>query len=485
MIVTFSHGLVFFLMGFAVLLQSRQRRHVSEVTVAQSLPWLGLFGIVQALAIWGATFVPLQSSYVPESTVRTLLTLETLLMAIAATLLLHFGARLWADSLDRKTLGRRTLHLLAPVLFGSWLLLFSVLGIGGSWEHIEHWLGSGQVMASYGLVLPGAIITCWALLLQAHEFRTLGMNRLIVHLKWLTFSVALFSVTAFINVTPTPHFPGHILNRENFLEWTGVPVDVPAGTAGLLMAIFGVRILELFNIELGRRLDAARRVKILLDERDRIARELHDGIIQQLYGVGLTLESAVFALDKTPDKVREILQGAMNRLDETIQDMRVYIMDLKGADEHTDLIELLRALVDEMAEEHGISIELDAGALNAGYLSDEERGHILQIVREAVSNAVRHGRAHRVIVSIRQQHGLHLIIEDDGTGFEFHPSMVSGGPKIGQRVHHGLRNMMRRAELLEGYLDVQSEIGKGTRVLLTLPERTITQSGKNSSTDRR
>lgn len=406
-------------------------------------------------------------------------------MAIAATLLLHFGARLWADSLDRKKLGRRALRLLAPVMLGAWLLLFSAIGIAGWWDRIDHWLGSGQVMVAYALVLPGAIITCWALLLQAKEFRTLGMDRLIVHLEWLTFSVTLFSVTALVNVTPTPHFPGHVLNQANFLEWTGVPVDVPAGTAGFLMAIFGVRILELFNIELGRRLDAARRVKILLDERDRIARELHDGIIQSLYGVGLTLESALYALKGKPEQVPQILQGAMGRLDETIQDMRVYIMDLKGADEHTDLIELLRAQVDEMSQEHGVSVELDAGPHNAGHLSDEERGHVLQIVREAVSNAARHGHPQRILVTIKQQNGLHLMIEDDGIGFDFQPAMVGGDPKIGQRVHHGLRNMMRRAELLEGYLDVQSEKGKGTRVLLTLPERTNAHSGKNSGIDRR
>src|SRR5690625_3597266 len=208
MVVTFAHGLVFFLMGFAVLLQSRQRRHVSEVTLAQSLPWLGLFGIMQALAIWGTTFVPLQRSYLPEPTVRTLLTLETLLMAVSGTLLLHFGARLWADTLGRKQFGRRALHLLAPTMLGVWMVLFSATGLAGWWERMDNWLGSGHVMVSYGLVLPGAIITCWALLLQATEFRTLGMHRLIVYLKWLTFSVALFAVTALINVTPTPHFPG-------------------------------------------------------------------------------------------------------------------------------------------------------------------------------------------------------------------------------------------------------------------------------------
>src|SRR5690625_2636241 len=246
-----------------------------------------------------------------------------------------------------------------------------------------------------------------------------------------------------------------------------------AGTAGLLMTVFAVRILEVFDIELGRRLDAARHMKLLLDERDRIARELHDGTIQSLYSIGLTLEAALFALESSREKTKEIVTTAMERLDSTIQDMRTYIMDIKGYAEHANLIELLRALVDQLANEYDIRIDLDYKPYDASHLSDEDRRHILQIVRESVSNASRHGKAQSVSVRLKQQDGLRLLIEDDGVGFDTNQVWREHFDPEEQRVHHGLRNMLHRAELLGGYFEVKSEIGKGTQVIVTLPEQEV------------
>ena len=272
-------------------------------------------------------------------------------------------------------------------------------------------------------------------------------------------------------VPPVQFFFAATMNKTTFLELTQMPVDIPAGIAGLLMAVFGVRTLEVFDIELGRRLEVARRMKVLLDERDRIARELHDGIIQSLYVVGLSLESVKATLEKDTAKAQSDLQSAMERLDGAIQDMRVYIMDLKGYGEFNDLVDLLRALIDELSEEYSAHVELEAKPHDAGHLSDEERSHILQIVREAVSNAARHGNPKRIIVSIAQQDGLSLSINDDGCGFDV--EQVNGQPNNAneQRVHHGIKNMERRAELIGGYLSVQSEQNKGTQVILTLPQR--------------
>lgn len=471
MVVAFGHGLAFFLMGFAVLLQSRHRRHTSDVTLTRSLSWLGLFGVVQAFAIWGYTFVPIQQTYLAPSVVQALYSVQTVLVATAAALLLHFGSHLWSATVGHKGPLYKVALSLAPVCFVLWALFFVVYSLRGAFQSHADLVATAQALALYGMAIPGTIITCFALVFQAREFHLLRMGHLVTYLKWLTFSFGLYGATTVILAPPTSSgFPA-VINRESFLRWTGLPVDVWGVIAGLLMAVFAVRILEVFDIELSRRLEAARRMKLLLDERDRIARELHDGIIQSLYAIGLSLEAAVISLTKAPAKAEEIIRSAMERLDETIQDMRSYIMDLKGYAEHADLGELLRGLVDELANEFGIAIELDYRPFDTRSLSPEDRNHILQIVREAVSNAARHGRAGRVQVTLKDQNGLRMEITDNGSGFDVERVWREAKSDGEHRVHHGLRNMQHRAELLGGYLDVKSEIGKGTRVIVTLPGR--------------
>lgn len=471
MVVEFVHGLVYFLMGFAVLLQSRHRRHASDITLTKSLPWLGVFGVVQALAVWGSTFVPIQQTYLSPGVVRVLYMFQTVLVAAASALLLHFGSSLWAETLGRKGAVSRLLLALAPVSFIVWVAVYVLYMLSMPPANFVDLLGAGNIMARYGMAIPGAVVTCFALVMQGREFRLLRMDHLVTYLKWLTFSFGLYAVSSLVLIPPmSSGFAAHI-NSAVFLARTGFPVDALAGTAGLLMTVFTVRILEVFDIELGRRIDAARRMKVLLDERDRIARELHDGIIQSLYAVGLSLEAAVYSLNKGDGNAEKIIRGSMERLDETIQDMRSYIMDLKGYAEHADLVELLSALSDQLSEEYGVRVELDYRPHDASHLSVEDKGHLMQIVREAVSNAARHGRAERVQITVEpQQNSLVMTIADNGVGFDAEKILRQHSGSGEQRVHHGLRNMMRRAELLGGYLEVKSEVNKGTRVIVRLPE---------------
>lgn len=468
-LVAFAHGLVFFLMGFAVLLQSRHRRHTSDVTLTRSLAWLGLFGIVQAFAVWGTTFVPIQQTYLPATVVQALYSVQTFLVATASALLLHFGSSLWADTVGHQAPLRRVATWLAPACFVLWTVFYAVYWVRVPEEPFRL-IGAAEVLARYGMAIPGAAITCIALVLQAREFHLLRMDHLVANLKWLTFSFGLYGATSVILIPDTGFGFAAVINRDAFLRVTGLPVDVLSGTAGLLIAFFAVRILEVFDIELGRRLAAARRMKVLLDERDRIARELHDGVIQSLYAIGLSLEAVLFSLERGDGKAREIVRSVMERLDETIQDMRGYVMDLKGYADHADLGELLRGLVDQLSEEYGLEIQLDYRPLEAGHFTPESRNHILQIIREAVSNAARHGKADRVRISLTNHNGPRMEIVDNGTGFDVSKVWAAETAEDGQRVHHGLRNMRQRAELLGGYLDVKSERGKGTKVIVKLPE---------------
>lgn len=200
-------------------------------------------------------------------------------------------------------------------------------------------------------------------------------------------------------------------------------------------------------------------------ERDRISRDLHDGIIQSLFSIGMTLESATALVDNAPDRARERISGAVDRIDDAIRELRNTIFHLRP---NTAALLGLRAGIIELAREHEVNtltrpqLDLDR-ALDAA-VGDGMVPDVLQVVREALSNVARHAAAGHVTVRARAVHedaGAHLIVEvvDDGRGF------VPEGPSVGR----GLENVEERATVLRGTIAIDSTPGEGTRLVLAVP----------------
>src|SRR5690606_26630853 len=154
----------------------------SDVTLTRSLAWLGLFGIVQAFAVWGTTFVPIQQTYLPATVVQALYSVQTFLVATASALLLHFGSSLWADTVGHQAPLRRVATWLAPACFVLWTVFYAVYWVRVPEEPFRL-IGAAEVLARYGMAIPGAAITCIALVLQAREFHLLRMDHLVAKLK--------------------------------------------------------------------------------------------------------------------------------------------------------------------------------------------------------------------------------------------------------------------------------------------------------------
>lgn len=197
-----------------------------------------------------------------------------------------------------------------------------------------------------------------------------------------------------------------------------------------------------------------------LEERIRLGRELHDNISQTLYAVTLTLESVRKNMTAAP-AIEQRLDQCMAELRRLNQSVRAYIRELEpDAVQATPLSAALADTLAALADPHGVAVEqrLDEDAVRL--LPAAHAAEILNLVREAASNAVRHGRARRLTVrAVRGDGAVALAISDDGTGFD--PAARGGG--------HGLANMRARAAALGGTLQIDSTPGKGTRVLLTLP----------------
>ena len=199
----------------------------------------------------------------------------------------------------------------------------------------------------------------------------------------------------------------------------------------------------------------------LVEERERISMDLHDGVLQTLYAIGLGLESALEDVERDPAAARQSMDGAIGRLHGTIADIRHYIFDLRASQQEAPggLATALRQLLDGL-QHPGVELTLDAAALPVEP-SKRVQWECWHVAREAISNALRHAHCGRVAVSLGAAQGeLRLGISDDGAGFAAEPSAPT---------HGGLRNMRRRAEAIGGRLAVETAPGRGTVVSLLVP----------------
>lgn len=203
------------------------------------------------------------------------------------------------------------------------------------------------------------------------------------------------------------------------------------------------------------------RLNQALEEKIRLGRDLHDGIIQSLYATGLTLENVRDLLSARPDEAVRRLQGSIELLNAAIRDVRNYISGLKPDQaREAGLSQIVGRIAAELRAGRAVEFEIEIDDFAAGRLADESVAGAVQIVREAVSNALRHGGATRVAVRLHEGDGaIALLIQDNGSGFD-----AAGGSR-GQ----GLANMRGRAESAGGSLQVDSAPGRGTRIVLTLP----------------
>ena len=203
----------------------------------------------------------------------------------------------------------------------------------------------------------------------------------------------------------------------------------------------------------------------VLEERERIGMDLHDGIIQSIYAVGLALEYARVALDEDSKQAGMKIIQAIDGLDRTIRDLRAYILDLTPREFHGgDLMDGLRRLV----EEYRTNAQADATLLGSrNGLVDLPASHgmaLFHICQESLANAAKHSQARRVDVRVWTARDRVLLeVADNGAGFDLSNMSVTIG--------HGLSNMHVRARKVGGDVEITSAPGEGTTVLAWVPRR--------------
>ena len=198
-----------------------------------------------------------------------------------------------------------------------------------------------------------------------------------------------------------------------------------------------------------------------VEERNRLAREIHDTLAQGLTATALQLESADALLDAGSEGAHEPLRRALSLTRSNLEEARRSVLDLRAAPlEGRPLSEALSALIDRWEAETGIGARYRA-VNGSRPLPPRVEAALYRICQETLTNVARHTGAERVaILLVATPERVRLVVEDNGRGFD-----ASGIPE----GRHGIVGMRERAEMLGGTLEVRSGPGAGTRIEATVP----------------
>jgi signal transduction histidine kinase len=229
-------------------------------------------------------------------------------------------------------------------------------------------------------------------------------------------------------------------------------LEVLATQAGV--AIENARLYE----EMAQHEAALRRLEVF-EERERIAQELHDGVIQALFAVGMGLQGAAASTDDA--SLRSRLENAADDIDRTIRDLRNYIFGLRpGILADRQLDQAIHEVCDEFERRTGVVAVAQVDAEVAAQLASRA-ADVIQVIRVSLANVARHAEATtcRVTLLLDASGRAEVTIDDDGIGFD--PGAASAGM--------GLENLRSRVQRLGGEVQIRSEAGEGSTVTATLP----------------
>ncbi|MBN1218806.1 MAG: PAS domain S-box protein [Anaerolineae bacterium] len=336
---------------------------------------------------------------------------------------------------------------------------FAALGVRDSQGNFSHFITAGINQADHAQIGPMPIGR-GLLGLLLHEGKSVIINDIAHH-------------------PDTVGFPNHHPVMQSLL---GVPIFSSKGA--LIGALYladkedgsefveaDQQLIEMLAyhaaiaIENARLYEQTQRLAIL-EEQERFARDLHDGIIQSIYGVGLSLDSAKAAISPTNDAARQQIDLSLKSLAQVITEVRNYIFDLRPqALKDKGLYARMHGLIKELQINTTFTIKSEIDLDINSYLNESQASHVFHIAHEALANVIRHSKGRKIRLNLTRNNGLvTLLVEDDGTGFVV-PTKIKHG-------HYGLANMKKRVSLLGGArFKIDSVPNQGTRVKLTLPSR--------------
>jgi len=448
-IILFVYGLVFFLLGFAIILQTRQS---SRLDLARNLRWLAAFGITHGFYEWGDLFIPIQSQYLSEATMQALYFIHKILLAVSFICLFEFGVAVLPSS--RRV---RWFHWESAAVYIFWVLMaFVVFPVN---SNDPQWNRTANSLARYIIGFPGAMLAAYGLRVHTlQRIQPLNVPEIVQMFRIAGIALGVYALVGGVIAPPVDFFPGNVINTDTFTAWVGVPPLVFRSLIGMVIAFTIIRALEVFSLETDRRIEQLEQQQIINTEQERLARDLHDGAIQKVYTAGLLVESAA-RIAEPESELDKRLKRAVVALSDSILDLRRNLSELHA---HTQAVqqpipELLRNIADNPNYNTMVRITIKNEIASLKAISAMRSNHLSSILNEAIANTIRHANARNVNIETSDLgETFQIKILDDGMGLS-----------TDARNGYGLRNMRDRARLLNGNIDFENN--KGLVVTLTVP----------------
>ncbi|HEX6384479.1 MAG TPA: sensor histidine kinase [Anaerolineae bacterium] len=512
-VIYFFYGLAFFSMGLLVWLESGR---AAEYRLARAMSPLAGFGIIHGLHEWFEMFQRLGNANATNIPAWLLLDeVRSGHLVLSFVLLIIFGARLIYFSRRDESNEQVLAYLPAALLLAVWGASVLVTRALYAPEPADL-LAAADVLSRYILGIPGALLAAWAIVLEQRTFRSRGMPGTGRDLLRAALALALYGLIGQMFPARSFLFPANVINAELFLRIFGVPIQLFRAAVAATMAIFITRALRALELERRQNLAAAnearlaaqrealeiqrqaraeseqlnRQLRELLHqivsaqerERQRIARELHDGTGQTLTGLGLGFAAAAESVQSNPAlatrqlvELKKMSMQALQELRHLISNLRPSMLDDLG------LVPALQGQVQDFEARTKVraTFTLDGRRRR---VQPEIETTVFRIAQEALTNVAKHAAATNVAVHLTfADTCLRLVVQDDGRGFDLNDvadGISTDGPSVDdtpanpgpqRRSAWGLLGIQERVALVGGNCQITSQPGAGTIVQVCIP----------------
>jgi signal transduction histidine kinase len=489
-LIFFIYGLAFFSMGLAMLFESGRSPLMADARVLQPLAF---FGFLHGMHEWLDMIIQI-GVWLSLALPGWLGLVRLLLLVFSFSSLVVFGLRVLRPHRPYNLKGYWS-GILLGLVYASLLLAVSIYYQAGS----EQWVSFADMLARYFLAVPGAVLAFIAFRYQARQTLDIGriaFRRSLLVVGWCFLAYALTQVF----VAQNNFFPAQFINSSVFVQWIGIPIQVFRAILAIAITISLMLAINLAEEERKQqflavqkeRLDALEQIRIDLleresfrrkllqhtviaqeEERQRIARELHDETAQLLTAISLNLATLEGWASDRP-RVRPLidrLQVLIRQMSEGIYRM---VHDLRPAQlDDLGLMAALQFLADQAYNNSGVSVTINQhGACRR--LDPLLETVLFRVAQEALANVLRHAQVNSALIELfYEEQQVRLDICDQGIGFDEDEDLL---PPHGW----GLAGMRERAESIGGEFVLRSKPGQGTEVCVIIPFESVSLKDRDA-----